>query len=52
MESTAVEVVQGAADLKIWAYAGLITMVLGFLALDLGVLHREAREVTMREAVT
>jgi tellurite resistance protein TerC len=52
MESTAVEVVQGAADLKVWAYAGFITLVLGFLALDLGVLHREAREVTMREAVT
>jgi hypothetical protein len=28
MESTAVEVVQGAADLKIWAYAGFITLVL------------------------
>jgi tellurite resistance protein TerC len=38
--------------LKIWAYAGFIGLVLLFLALDLGVFHREAHEVKMKEAVT
>lgn len=40
------------ANMKIWAYAGFITLVLIFLALDLGVFHREAHEVSMKEAVT
>ncbi|MDH4131550.1 MAG: TerC family protein [Gemmatimonadota bacterium] len=35
-----------------WAYAGFFLLVLLFLALDLGVFHREAHEVGMREAVT
>jgi len=35
-----------------WAYLGFFTLVLGFLALDLGVFHREAHVVGMREAVT
>jgi len=35
-----------------WAYAGFFALVLVFLALDLGVFHREAHEVHMREAVT
>jgi tellurite resistance protein TerC len=40
------------ADMKIWAYAGFIGLVLLFLALDLGVFHREAHEVSMKEAAT
>ena len=34
----------------IWLYAGFILLVLGFLALDLGVFHRTAHVVSMREA--
>jgi tellurite resistance protein TerC len=41
----------GAANLKIWAYVGFIALVIGFLALDLGVFHREAHEVSMKEAM-
>ncbi len=40
------------ADLKAWAYAAFIGLVAVFLALDLGVFHREAHEVKMKEAVT
>ena len=40
------------ADLKIWAYVAFIGLVIVFLALDLGVFHREAQEVKMKEAVT
>ena len=40
------------ADLKIWAYVAFIGLVIVFLALDLGVFHREAHEVKMKEAVT
>ncbi|MFO0827111.1 MAG: TerC family protein [Phycisphaerales bacterium] len=40
------------ADLKIWAYAAFVGLVLLFLALDLGVFHREAHEVSMKEAAT
>jgi tellurite resistance protein TerC len=40
------------ADLKIWAYLAFIGLVIVFLALDLGVFHREAHEVKMKEAVT
>ena len=36
---------------QVWAYAGFLGLVVGFLALDLGVFHREAHEVRMREAV-
>lgn len=32
------------------AYAGFILLVIGFLALDLGVFHRQAHEVSMKEA--
>lgn len=42
----------GGADMKVWAYAGFIGLVLLFLALDLGVFHREAHEVSMKEALT
>jgi tellurite resistance protein TerC len=35
-----------------WLYAAVIGAVLAFLALDLGVVHREARRVSFREAVT
>lgn len=33
-----------------WAYAGFLVLVLTFLALDLGVFHREAHVVSIREA--
>jgi tellurite resistance protein TerC len=35
-----------------WAYVGFLALVCLFLALDLGVFHREAHVVEMREAVT
>ena len=35
-----------------WAYAAFIGLVLGLLALDLGVFHRTAHSVTFREAAT
>jgi tellurite resistance protein TerC len=38
------------ATLRIWAYVIFIGIVLGFLALDLGVFHRDAHEVTIKEA--
>lgn len=37
---------------RVWAYAGILGLVVLFLALDLGVFHREAHEVRMKEAVT
>ncbi len=40
------------ADLQVWAYVAFIGLVIVFLALDLGVFHREAHEVKMKEAVT
>jgi tellurite resistance protein TerC len=40
------------ASMKMWAYLGFIALVLVFLALDLGVFHREAHEVSMKESVT
>ncbi len=40
------------ADLKVWAYVAFIGLVVVFLALDLGVFHREAHEVDMKEAAT
>jgi tellurite resistance protein TerC len=39
------------ANLKIWAYVGFIALVFLFLALDLGVFHRHAHEVSMKEAL-
>lgn len=39
-------------DMKMWAYVGFIALVMIFLALDLGVFHREAHEVTMKESIT
>jgi len=38
------------AHLKVWAYAGFLGLVVLFLALDLGVFHREAHEVSFKEA--
>ncbi|MBL0869917.1 MAG: TerC family protein [Phycisphaerales bacterium] len=38
-------------DHKVWAYAIFLAIVVVFLALDLGVFHREAHEVSMKEAV-
>ena len=40
------------ADLKVWAYVAFVALVIVFLALDLGVFHREAHEVAMKEAIT
>lgn len=40
------------ASLKMWAYIGFIALVMVFLALDLGVFHREAHEVSMKESIT
>jgi len=46
-----VEAIAGeGGSLKIWAYVAFLGMVLVFLALDLGVFHREAHEVGLREA--
>ena len=39
------------ANMKMWAYVGFIALVMLFLALDLGVFHRDAHEVTMKESV-
>jgi len=39
------------ASMKIWAYVGFIALVMVFLALDLGVFHREAHEVTLKESM-
>ena len=38
-------------SMKMWAYVGFIALVMLFLALDLGVFHRDAHEVTMKESV-
>lgn len=40
------------ATLRLWAYAGFVLIVLAFLALDLGVFHREAHIVSMKEAIS
>jgi tellurite resistance protein TerC len=40
----------GDPNAKMYAYGGFILLVLIFLALDLGVFHREAHEVSMKEA--
>lgn len=40
------------ADMKVWAYVGFLALVLFFLALDLGVFHRDAHEVSFKEAAT
>lgn len=49
--SAATAVPADPAGLKIWAYAGFIALVLAFLALDLGVFHREAHEVSLKESM-
>jgi tellurite resistance protein TerC len=41
----------GIVDITAWHYAGFIAAVLVFLALDLGVFHREAHVVKFREAL-
>ncbi len=40
------------ASLKMWAYICFIGLVMLFLALDLGVFHRDAHEVSMKESIT
>ncbi len=39
-------------DVGVWAWIGFLAVVLGILALDLGVFHRSAHVVTIREAAT
>jgi tellurite resistance protein TerC len=39
------------ADITVWHWAGFVAAVLVFLALDLGVFHRQARVVRFREAL-
>ncbi len=39
------------ASMKIWAYVGFISLVMVFLALDLGVFHRHAHVVSMKESI-
>jgi tellurite resistance protein TerC len=39
-------------DSSIWLWVGFITVVLGLLALDLGVFHRNAHAVSTKEAAT
>lgn len=39
------------SDDRLWAYVAFLGLVAAFLALDLGVFHREAHEVRMREAI-
>ncbi len=39
-----------ASELLYFAYGGFILLVIAFLALDLGVFHKEAHAVTMKEA--
>jgi tellurite resistance protein TerC len=39
------------ADHRVWAYPAFIAIICCLLALDLGVFHRRAREVHMREAM-
>jgi len=49
---TATTAAANPASLKMWAYVAFIGLVVVFLALDLGVFHREAHEVSMKEAAT
>jgi tellurite resistance protein TerC len=39
-------------EVSIWAWIGFLVVVLGLLALDLGVFHRSAHAVSVREAAT
>lgn len=39
------------ANVSIWIWTAFLGAVLGFLALDLGVFHRHAHEIKMREAL-
>jgi tellurite resistance protein TerC len=39
-------------DIPVWVWASFIAGVMGLLALDLGVFHRKAHEVTIKEAAT
>ncbi|MCW5946269.1 MAG: TerC family protein [Fimbriimonadales bacterium] len=39
------------AGISIWLWAGFVGLIIGFLALDLGVFHRKAHEIGMREAL-
>ena len=41
----------GIIEITAWHYAGFIAAVVVFLALDLGVFHRESHEVKFKEAL-
>ena len=45
-----VELAPVVAASKVWAYVGFLALVAAFLTLDLGVFHREAHAVSMKEA--
>lgn len=49
-QSTVQSTSEAAPDLRIWAYVAFLGLVFLFLALDLGVFHREAHEVSIKEA--
>jgi tellurite resistance protein TerC len=49
---TATTAAANPASLQMWAYVAFVGLVVVFLALDLGVFHREAHEVSMKEAAT
>ena len=49
---TATTAAANPASMKMWAYVAFVGLVVVFLALDLGVFHREAHEVSMKEAAT
>ncbi len=52
MATVAPAATSGGFDPKLYAYGIFLLLVLVFLALDLGVFHREAHEVSMKEAAT
>ncbi len=39
------------SDLMLWIYSGFISLILFLLALDLGVFHRKAHVISVREAL-
>jgi tellurite resistance protein TerC len=45
------QITASGATPKFWAYAAFIGLVIVFLALDLGVFHRDAHEVSFKEAL-
>jgi len=48
----AIAATSNSPDLKIWAYTGFTALVIFFMAVDLGILRREARGVAVKKALT